>query len=73
MSETRHVAAAVVEQWRNAEPALAAVRRRELRRLTEEEALAAAEALLDLERYLPPRTDGSGLVEQQRIFARVRR
>jgi len=73
MTEPRDVPAAVVEQWRRAEPALAEVRRQELRRLTDQEALAAAEALLDLERHLPPRREGSGLVEQQRIFARGRR
>jgi len=60
MTEPRQVFAAVVEQRRRAEPALAAVRRHELRRLTDEQALAAAEALLDLERYLPPRRDRRG-------------
>jgi hypothetical protein len=48
------------------------VRREELRRLTDAEALAAAEDLLDLLRFLPPRQGGSGLVEQQRLFARAR-
>jgi hypothetical protein len=64
--------AAVVTQWRRAGPALAQVRRDELRRLTDAEALAAAEELLDLVRLLPPLTGASGLVEQQRLFARAR-
>ncbi len=72
VTELRSLSAAVVSQWRRAGPALADVRRQELRRLTDQEALAAAVTLLDLERHLPPRTDGSGLVEQQRIFARAR-
>lgn len=47
------------------------VRREELRRLTDADALAAAEELLDLVRLLPPPAGESGLVEQQRIFARA--
>jgi hypothetical protein len=53
--------------------ALAEIRREELRRLTDAEALAAAEDLLDLLRFLPPRQATSGLVEQQRLFAYARR
>lgn len=49
------------------------VRREELRRLTDAEALAAAEDLLDMLRFLPPRQGTSGLVEQQRLFAAARR
>lgn len=52
---------------------LAEVRREELRRLTNADALAAAEDLLDLLHFLPPRQGESGLVEQQRLFARARR
>jgi len=62
-----------MEQWRAATPALAEQRRRELRSLTSERALAAAEALLALaspaELSLERRT-GSGLVEQQRLLHR---
>lgn len=64
--------AAVVAQWQRAGPALAQVHREELRRLTDADALAAAEELLDLVRLLPPPTAVSGLVEQQRLFARAR-
>ncbi|MGH3755059.1 MAG: hypothetical protein ACRDRP_20660 [Pseudonocardiaceae bacterium] len=64
---------AVVAQWRAAGPALAAVRRRELRALSEAEALGAVLALLDLAADLPPKSGGSGLVEQQRYFARAAR
>jgi hypothetical protein len=63
---------AVVAQWRQAGPALAQVHRDELRQLTDAEALAAAEELLDLMWLLPPSTGESGLVEQQRLFARAR-
>ena len=62
-----------VLRWRQAGPLLQAIRRRELRELTELEGLAAAESLLDLVRLLPPKEGGSGLVEQQRLFALVRR
>jgi hypothetical protein len=64
-------AAAIARLLRTGQ-ALAQVRREELRRLTDTEALAAAEDLLDLLRFLPPRQGKSGLVEQQRIFARAR-
>ncbi len=66
-------AAAVVEQWRRAGAALADARRRELRELTDEQALAAAEELLDVACHLPRKRAGSGLVEQQRLFARARK
>ena len=65
-------AAAAVARWQQAGQALAEVRREELRELTDAGVLAVAEELLDLLRYLPARDDLSGLVEQQRIFARVR-
>jgi hypothetical protein len=63
---------AAVQSWRQAGRALEDVRRRELRELTDAEALAAAEALLGLLSYAPPKAEGSGLVEQQRVFARAR-
>ncbi len=55
--------------WQDAGPVLEQLRRRELRELTEEEALEAVLDLLDLTTVLPPKTGGSGLVEQQRYFA----
>jgi hypothetical protein len=64
--------AAAVARLLEAGQALAQVRREELRRLTDAEALCAAEDLLDLLRLLPPRTGESGLVEQQRLFANAR-
>jgi len=66
------VQAAAVASRLRAGPALAQVRWEELRKLTDAEALAAVEDLLDLLRFLPSRQGGSGLVEQQRIFARAR-
>jgi len=64
--------AAAVASWQRKGQILAEVRRDELRGLSDAEVLAAAEELLDLLRYLPPRDEPSGLVEQQRVFARVR-
>lgn len=66
-------ASETARRWRRAGAALEAVRRRELRELTDAEALAAAETLLSLAPLLPPKADLTGLVEQQRIFARLGR
>lgn len=63
---------AVVLQWRSAAVALEGVRRNELRGLTDEEALVAADALLSLVALAPVDERLTGLVEQQRIFARAR-
>lgn len=68
----REVMAEVVAQWRDSGPALDAVHRKELAELTEARALRAAEDLLDLLNHLPPKEGGSGLVEQQRLFALLR-
>lgn len=65
-------AIAAVKSWQRTGEALAGVRREELRQMTDGDALAAARDLLDLLRYLPARQELSGLVEQQRLFARVR-
>lgn len=64
--------AAAVASWQRKGQILAEVRREELRQLTDAEVLVVAEELLDLLRHLPPRDELSGLVEQQRVFARVR-
>ena len=61
--------------WRAAGEALDKVRRAELRALTPEKALFATDNLLSLGRgmALPEKRRGtSGLVEQQRLFARLR-
>ncbi|MBI3370397.1 MAG: hypothetical protein HY017_01400 [Betaproteobacteria bacterium] len=62
-----------IETWKRAGPELEAIRRRELRVLTDEQVCEAALDLLSvpLPADLPPR-EGSGLVEQQRWFARSR-
>lgn len=62
-----------LRQWRAAGPALEAVRRRELRALSDEQALAATEALLSMAHLapLPPeRLLSSGLVTQQALLHR---
>lgn len=69
MSNEREPVAAVITQWRDSGPALDAIRRKELADLTDAQALRAAEDLLDLINHLPPKEGGSGLVEQQRLFA----
>jgi hypothetical protein len=62
-----------MEQWRGAALALEEHKRRELRFLTDERALAASDALLALacpERLSPERRNSSGLVEQQQQLHR---
>jgi hypothetical protein len=62
-----------LKQWSDAGPALAAHRREELSRLSDECALAASEALLSLVTTVtlsPGRRRWSGLVEQQALFHR---
>jgi hypothetical protein len=70
----RRVETLCVQRWRTAGPALAAVRAEELRAMTDADALAAADSLLALAE--PPRNAArwrtSGLVEQQRLFQRLR-
>ncbi|HYN42787.1 MAG TPA: hypothetical protein VE129_13470 [Thermoanaerobaculia bacterium] len=62
-----------MEQWRVAGPALEEVRERELRDLTDEQALEAAEELLSMVSSLPlppERLGSSGLVMQQALLHR---
>ena len=62
-----------LQQWRAAGPALEEVRERELGDLTDEQALAATEALLSIESTMPlppDRLGTSGLVAQQALFHR---
>ena len=61
-----------MRQWRSAAVALETVRQAEVRDLTDEEALAAADALLSLVVLIPDDDRPTGLVEQQRLFARAR-
>lgn len=65
-------AEAYVRRWRRTAAAMNAERLRELRRLTESEAAQRFARLLSRSSGYPLRP-GSGLVEQQRIFARLRR
>lgn len=61
------------ETWKRAGPELERIRREELARMTDEQAKAAALDLLSipLPEDLPPRRE-SGLVEQQRLFSKLR-
>ncbi len=64
-----------LDQWRNAARELARVHDEELRALSASAALSASDALLDLARPPSPgdaRWTHSGLIEQQRLFMRVR-
>lgn len=63
-----------VETWKRAGPELEAIRRRELQAMTDVQASAAAADVLmfPLPDEMPLR-EGSGLVEQQRRFAALRR
>lgn len=56
--------------WRRAAPALERVRRDELRSVSTDVALANLAPLFADALKLPPRTT-SGLIEQQRLFAKV--
>ena len=62
-----------VETWRDAGPALAAVKRQELRRLRTPDALRQLADAFDAAVREAPRTETSGLVIQQAIFQRLRR
>ena len=63
-----------LQQWKSAATALANVRLKELRGLSDAEALLASEALLSLPARIPDeRWASSGLVEQQRLFMRLKR
>jgi len=60
-----------VRQWKEDGAALAALRRQELLRLSDERALAASETLLSLVTTVTlshRRRDWSGLIEQQALF-----
>ena len=62
-----------VQRWRDAGPRLEAIRRRELREL--DGYAAIARLCGDADYHQPPRAPKptSGLVEQQRLFARLHR
>jgi hypothetical protein len=64
-----------MEQWREAGPALEAIRIQELRALTDHQAREWTEGLLELAAQapmLPHRKRWSGLVVQQALFHRLR-
>jgi hypothetical protein len=62
-----------VETWKEAGPALEAIRRKEIEKINVLESLAALEDAFDYAaRTLPPR-ESSGLVEMQQWFAKLRR
>lgn len=61
-----------VKQYKAAAIALAEQHRRELRALTDEEALRQSDALLSLPATWRARADWSGLVEQQTLFQKLR-
>lgn len=58
-----------VTAWAVAGEAMSAVRARELRAMTDDEARRAVRDLLALLPSLPVKEGGSGLVEQQRLFS----
>jgi uncharacterized protein YcbX len=75
LAETPEEQKTWMAQWRSAAVALRQVKREELRAMTDEDAVAAFNAV-----DLPPRDfpraadrmNGSGLVEQQRLFQKAR-
>ena len=61
-----------VENWAKAGPRLDAVRRRELREMTYEERIRAIDTLLQIGSRFGKSRNTSGLVEQQRLFQKIR-
>ena len=61
-----------VAAWKQAGPALKAMKRTELRRLKTSEALAQLEEIFRYALKVAKPTKTSGLVEQQRIFKKLR-
>jgi uncharacterized protein YcbX len=75
LAETPEEQRAWMNQWRAAAVALRQMKREELRAMTDEDAVAAFNALdmpPELVWRCPERIDSSGLVEQQRIFQKIR-
>jgi hypothetical protein len=65
-----------MEQWRRAAVALEEQRRAELQAMSDQDALAASEALLSMAQVIPLKSEritDSGLVQQQALFHRRRR
>lgn len=76
LAETPEEQRAWMNQWREAEKYLHRVKREELHAMTDEDAVAAFNAL-DMPPELvwrsPERANSEGLIEQQRIFNKARR
>jgi hypothetical protein len=63
-----------LQQWQSAAVELPLIHAKELRSLSDAEALSASDALLMLPGQVPAeRWTSSGLVEQQRLFSRSRK
>lgn len=63
-----------MQQWRYAAVRLAEIKREELARMTDEEALQASKDLLAIAQYAykdPRYRTYSGLIEQQRLFRKL--
>ena len=74
VNSTRQLQEIWVGQWRHAATVLARQKRKELREMTSEEALAASDALLEIgasSELSPSRKTNSGLVEQQALFHKI--
>jgi hypothetical protein len=75
LAETPEEQKGWMKQWRFAEIALRQVKREELRAMTDEDAVAAFNALNmppELVWRSPDRVCSAGLVEQQRLFQKAR-
>jgi len=57
--------------WERADEVMTKERARRLAAMTADEAKAIAEDLLSLAGSVPPKSEPCGLIEQQRIFARL--
>lgn len=73
MREMKSELQAFVDAWRIAAPELEAMRTRELREVDVPAALEQLSGMVDSAVFLEALGDSPGIVEMQRIFARLRR
>jgi hypothetical protein len=62
-----------VETWKQAGPALEAIRRKEIEKIDPLESLAGLEDAFNYSLHALPPKESSGLVEMQRWFAKLRK
>ena len=71
--DEREVVARWVQHWKEAGPELDAIRREEIRSADKSEVLAQLESAFNHAVRTMPMRETSGMVEMQRLFAKVKR